>query len=405
MSEQQNDALDNRSKVNAGDPLQPQRMQTARRIRIVAFIVLLSLLVCAAAAFLVRHSQAKAAAASSSLQNKQYVLTVRAKQGADGQALALPGTLQGFVEAPISARISGYLLRWNKDIGSRVKKGEILAEISNPEADQQLAQAVAARQQLVSTLDLAKVSLERWKSLRAQHAVSLQEYDERNSAYLHARASLEAADANIRRLKELESFKRVVAPFSGLITHRNANIGDLIETGGSTSRALFSLAQTDPLRVYVYVPQTYAAQIKQGAVATVTQAELPGQSFKGKIVRTAGAIDVASRSLQTEILLPNQDGKLLPGAYVNVSLPVAASDELIVPTNTLLLRSEGPRVGVVDNEGLVHLRPVVIGKDFGLTVQILNGITTDDNLVLNPSDSLAEGDVVIVAKPENGKNN
>jgi len=174
---------------------------------------------------------------------------------------------------------------------------------------------------------------------------------------------------------------------------------------GDEFRALFSLAQTDPLRVYVYVPQTYAAQIKQGAVATVTQAELPGQSFKGKIVRTAGAIDVASRSLQTEILLPNQDGKLLPGAYVNVSLPVAASDELIVPTNTLLLRSEGPRVGVVDNEGLVHLRPVVIGKDFGLTVQILNGITTDDNLVLNPSDSLAEGDVVIVAKPENGKNN
>ena len=397
MSEEQHDSVEASTEENRGK----QNAPLARRIRIAALIVLSVLLVGAAIAFAIRYSQAKAAATNSNLQSKQYVLTVQAKKGTDGQTLSLPGTLQGYVEAPISARISGYLIRWNKDIGSRVNKGEVLAEISNPETDQQLAQAVAARQQLVSTLNLTKVSVERWKSLRAQNAVSQQEYDERQSAYLQAKASLEAADANIRRLKELESFKRVTAPFAGLITRRSVNIGDLIETGGTTGRGLFSLAQTDPLRVYVYVPQSYAPQIRQGTVATIMQAELSSQSFKGKIVRTAGAIDVASRSLQTEIILPNTDGKLLPGAYVTVSLPVSASDDMVVPTNTLLFRPEGPRIGVVDNNETVHLQPVTIGKDYGLSVQILSGIAAGDNLILNPSDSLADGDTVTVVKPEN----
>jgi RND family efflux transporter MFP subunit len=177
------------------------------------------------------------------------------------------------------------------------------------------------------------------------------------------------------------------------------SIGDLIDAGGNGSRPMFLLAQTDPLRLYVYVPQAYAQQVKPGQPVVVRQAELPGQKFEGRIVRTAGAIDVSNRSLQTEISLPNRDGRLLPGAYVDVSLPVAASEVLTVPTNTLLLRAEGPRIAVVGRDGRVRLHPVLIGKDFGLTVQILNGITAEDELVLNPSDSLADGDQVIVTAP------
>jgi RND family efflux transporter MFP subunit len=399
MTEQRHAALAIHSKENADELHDIHRIETMRRIKAAALVVLAALLLGGTAALFVRHARAQAAAANSGLQNKQYVLSVHANAGGRGETLSLPGTLIGYNEAPIAARTGGYLMRWTKDIGSRVNKGELLAEISNPEADQQLAQAVAARQQLVSTLELAKVSLDRWENLKAQHAVSQQEYDERRSAYVQTRANLEAADANIKRLRELESYQRVVAPFGGVITRRNVNIGDLID--GSSARPLFSLTQTDPLRVYVYVPQSYAPQIKIGETVTVSQAELPGQTFKGKIVRTAGAIDVASRSLQTEVNLSNSEGKLLPGAYVTVSLPIAASEILTVPTNTLLLRAEGPRIAVVDSSGHVHLHPVIIGKDFGLNVQILSGIIAADNLVLNPSDSLADGDAVTVVQAGN----
>jgi RND family efflux transporter MFP subunit len=401
MTEKRHANLAIHSGENAEELHQIHRMQTMRRVKITTVGILAMLFVGGIGAFIARHSQAETAAANSKLQTKQYVMTVRAKSNTDGQNLLLPGTLQGYIEAPIAARISGYVMRWTKDIGSRVSKGDLLAEISNPETDQQLAQAVAARPQLVSALDLAKVSMERWDNLFAQKAVSQQEYDERRNAYLQAKSNLEAGDANIQRLKDMESYKRIVAPFSGVVTRRNVNIGDLIDAGAG--RVLFSMAQTDPLRVYVYVPQSYAPQVKVGETVTITQAELPGQSFKGKVVRTAGAIDVVNRSLQTEISLPNSEGKLLPGAYVSVSLPANASNTLIVPTNTLLLRAEGPRIGVVDNTGHVHLHPVVIGQDFGLNVQILSGITATDNIVLNPSDSLADGDVVTVVHPEQKK--
>jgi RND family efflux transporter MFP subunit len=376
-----------------------RRTRALARMRTIAVVVLALLLLGAAAVLIARRSQADALAAGAESQGRQYVVTVRAKPGAGDQTLSLPGTLQGQIEAPISARISGYLVRWTKDIGSRVEKGELLAEISNPEVDQQLAQAIAARKQTAATLELARTSLERWKSLRKDNAVSQQEYDERRSAHDQAQANLAAADANIRRLQEMQSFKRVVAPFAGIITRRNVSIGDLIDAGGNGSRPMFLLAQTDPLRLYVYVPQAYAQQVKPGQPVVVRQAELPGQKFEGRIVRTAGAIDVSNRSLQTEISLPNRDGRLLPGAYVDVSLPVAASEVLTVPTNTLLLRAEGPRIAVVGRDGRVRLHPVLIGKDFGLTVQILNGITAEDELVLNPSDSLADGDQVIVTAP------
>ena len=227
--------------------------------------------------------------------------------------------------------------------------------------------------------------------------VSQQELDERRSSVVQARANVAAAEANVQRLRQLDAFKRVTAPFAGVITKRNVDVGDLIDAGSGGGRALFVLTQTDALRVYVNVPQTYAQMIKPGQAVTVTQAELRGQTFKGTVARTAGAIDATTRTMQVEIALPNPKGVLLPGAYVQVALPMAASEVLRVPTNTLLFRADGSRVALVDGAGRVSLRVVQIGRNLGEDVELLGGVTATDRLVLNPTDSLAEGDVVTVA--------
>jgi RND family efflux transporter MFP subunit len=315
----------------------------------------------------------------------------------------LPGTLQGNVQAPNAARASGYLRRWYKDIGSRVEKGELLAEIETPEIEQQLSQMLAAREQAASSLALAKSTVERWEALRKKDAVSQQELDERRSADAQARANLAAADANVERLRQTEGFKRVVAPFAGVITRRNVDVGDLIDAGGGAGKALFTLTQTDQLRVYVNVPQAYAQLVKQGQTVTVSQSELGTQKFQGKVARTAASIDAATRTMQVEIALPNRDGALLPGAYVQVELPLQASQGMLIATNTLMIRGEGIRVAVVDAGGRVALKPVKIGRNLGDSVEVLDGVGTGDRLVLNPSDSLADGDQVAIA-PE-GKDN
>jgi RND family efflux transporter MFP subunit len=309
----------------------------------------------------------------------------------------LPGTLQGFVQSPIAARASGYLKRWYKDIGSRVEKGELLAELETPEIDQQLSQAIATREQAASSLALAKSTLERWEALRKKDAVSQQELDERRSGDAQARANLAAADANVERLRQLEGFKRVVAPFAGVITRRNVDVGDLIDAGGGAGRTMFLLAQTDPLRVYINVPQSSAQLIKPGQQAIVTQAELHGQTFRGEVARTSGSIDAATRTMQIEITLRNRDGVLMPGAYVQVSLPLLSSRALVIPTNALVIRADGMSVAVVDAAGRVHLKPVKIGRNYGETVEVLDGVAVTDHFVLNPSDSLAEGDQVATA--------
>ena len=373
-----------------------RRRQIVRRARIAVLIVLVLLAIGAARTVFVRMANARALEASSTELAKQYVKTVLPQTAAAGQTLALPGTLQGFVQAPISARASGYLKRWTKDIGSRVQKGELLAEIETPEIDQQLSQAIAARQQAASSLELAKSTVARWENLRKKDVVSQQDLDERRSGLAQATANVAAADANVQRLRQTEGFKRIVAPFAGVITRRNVDVGDLIDAGGS--RPLFLLSQTDPLRVYINVPQAYAQLVKAGQPVVVTQAELRGQSFKGEVARTSGAIDTATRMMQVEVALPNREGLLLPGAYVQVSLPLAASRALSIPANTLLFRPEGTRVAAVDAEGRVRLRTVNLGRNYGETVEVLDGITANDRLILNPSDSLAEGDVVAVAR-------
>ena len=373
-----------------------KRRQLARRGKLIALVVLVLLALGAGRTIFSRMANARALEAGTEERAKQYVKTALPKAGGAGQALALPGTLQGFVQAPISARSSGYLKRWTKDIGSRVEKGELLAEIETPEIDQQLTQAIAAREQTASSLSLAKSTVERWEGLRKKDVVSQQDLDERRSAVSQAQANVAAAEANVQRLRQLEGFKRVVAPFAGVITRRNVDVGDLIDAGGGRA-PLFLLSQTDPLRVYVNVPQAYAQLIKPGQQVVVTQAELRGQTFKGEVARTAAAIDTATRTMQVEVSLPNREGVLMPGAYVQVALPLAASKTLVVPTNALLFRGEGARVASVDAQGKVRLRQVNIGRNFGESIELLDGIGPNDRIVLNPSDSLADGDVVSLA--------
>ncbi len=367
------------------------------------FVIALGLLLIGGGLSLWRsQTQAKALAAATAKNAVVTVAVVHPEMAGSSQSLSLPGTLLGMVESPISARASGYLTRWTRDIGAPVKKGELLAEISSPEVEQQLAQAVAARQQSVSAMALAKSTMERWKGLLEQRAVSQQEYDERRSAYEQAAASLASVDANIQRLRELLSFTRVVAPFDGVVTKRNVNVGDLIDA--NSTKPLFVLTQSSALRAYVYVPQAYAKGVQSGQKVNVTLAELGGQTFKGTVSRTAKAIDPVSRSLQVEVGIDNADGQLLPGAYVQVEMPLSQHNGLTIPVNALLLRGEGPRVALVGDKGKVRLVPVELGKDFGMKIEVLAGITADDRVVLNPPDGLEEGDSLsVVERPAKGK--
>ncbi len=401
MSEKSHSAIGMHAQAPHGAAPRGPMLRLARRA---ALLVVVLLALGAAGTGLARYLHARDLDATTAAQAVTYVTTATIQAGKGGEKLVLPGTLQGFIESPIYARTSGYVLRWYHDIGAHVAKGEMLAELDTPEVDQQLAQAHAAREQAASSLELAKSSAERWESLRQRDAVSQQELEERRSAYRQAQANLAAAEANEERLRHLEDFKRIVAPFTGVVTRRNIDVGDLVDAGnGGTARALFTMAQTDPLRVYVYVPQSDAPMVRAGEAVTVTQAEVRGSAYRGTISRTAGAIDTATRTLQVEISLPNKDGRLLPGAYAQVELPVGTGETLMAPSNSLLFRAEGPRVAVVDAGGHVHLMAVTLGRDFGQSIELLSGIHDGDQLVLNPADSLAEGNAVVVRPPATAK--
>ena len=322
-----------------------------RRARVLMLVMLVLLAAGAGRTILSRISNANALEAGTAERAKVYVKTALPKSDAAGQTVSLPGTLQGYVQSPIAARASGYLKRWTHDIGSRVAKGALLAEIEAPEIDQQLSQAIAVREQTASSLGLAKSTRERWEALKKRDAVSQQELDEKRSGEVQATANLAAADANVERLRQLEGFKRVVAPFAGVITRRSVDVGDLIEAGGGAGRVLFTLTQTDPLRVYIYVPQAYSQLVKPGQEVSITQAELRGRVFRGTVARTAGSIDAATRTMQVEIQLPNRDGLLLPGAYVQAALPLAASKAL-EPGGLLVTCSCS---GLIDLEGFEEI--------------------------------------------------
>ena len=373
-----------------------RRRQIIRRSKWVVGVVLLVLAVGAGRTVVSRYYNAKDLQAGVTERNQNYVKTSLVKVSQNAPTVALPGSLQGYVQSSIYARAAGYVKRWHKDIGSRVTKGEVLAELETPEIDELYAQAQADRQQAAASLEVAKSTEVRWVALRAKDAVSQQEVDERRSASTQAQARLASTEANVQRLNQLLNFKRVLAPTDGVITRRNVDTGDLVDAGasGGLTRALFVVTQTDPLRLYVYVPQAYAQQVKIGQAVTVTQAELRDQKFEGKVARTAASIDALSRSMQVEIALPNKEGVLLPGAFVQVDLPLAVKPGMAIPNNALIIRGDGIKVAVIDAQRRVRMQAVTLGRNFGERVEVLSGLAPGDRLVLNPPDALSESDLV-----------
>ncbi len=312
--------------------------------------------------------------------------------------IALPGNTQAYVDAPIYSRTSGYLKSWYFDIGAHVKKGQLMATIETPELDQQLQVAQADLKSAEANLDLANTTSMRYQKLLTTNSVSKQETDVAMSDASAKQAAVDASMANVRRLEQLQSFERVYAPFDGIVTARNTDIGRLISAGqNTTAQELFHLAAIGKLRVYVAVPEAYSSAIKVGSKASLTLDEYPGKSFEGTIARNSNAIDQATRTLNVEVDVDNPKGELLPGAYVFVHFKVPEhASSLMIPSNTLLFRSEGLRVGVV-RDGRVQLVPVKIAKDTGANVEIASGLTAKDAVILDPSDSLASGQEVQIA--------
>jgi RND family efflux transporter MFP subunit len=312
--------------------------------------------------------------------------------GAPTLEVVLPGSTQAFVDSPIYARTSGYLKRWYFDIGARVKQGDLLAEIETPEIDQQLRQARADLDTAKANQELAQTTADRWQFLLTSGSVSKQETDQAVSNLKAQKAAVEANSANVNRLEDLQSFEKVYAPFDGVITARSTDVGYLINAGAGTPiQELFHMAAIHKLRLFVAVPEVYSRAAQNGAKASLTLDEFPGEKFSGTLVRNSNAIDPASRTLNTEVDVENPTGRLLPGAYVSVHLKLPDIVRTVtIPANTLLFRAEGLRVGVVRN-GQAVLAPIKIGRDFGSTVEVVSGLNRSDLVILNPTDSLITG--------------
>jgi RND family efflux transporter MFP subunit len=328
------------------------------------------------------------------------VTTVTAEHSALGEELVLPGAVQAFVEAPIYARTSGYLKSWNTDIGTAVTKGQLLAEIETPEVDQQLSQARADLATARANEALANSTNTRWQTLLATESVSKQDAEEKSGDSAAKKAAADSAAANVARLHDLESFKRVVAPFSGVITARNTDIGALINAGQSAGSELFRIADTHKLRIYVRVPETFAAVTRPGLEAELRFAEQANRTFAAKTVRTSNALDPILRTLQVELELDNAKGEIFPGAYAEVHFKLPASAETLrLPANTVLFRAAGLQVATLDGDRRVKLKNIVQGRDFGNTIEVLSGLEPNDTVVLNPPDSIANGVQVRIAAP------
>jgi RND family efflux transporter MFP subunit len=329
------------------------------------------------------------------------VLITHPRAGAAGGEVELPGNTQPFSDTPIYARVSGYLKSWHVDIGARVKQGELLAEIDAPEVDQQLLQARADLKNAQVNLEFARITADRYEVLIKTASVSQQETDQTVSDFHSRQALVDASQANVHRLEELQGFERIYAPFDGVITARNTDIGALIQAGDNTGpKELFHVAALDRLRIYVSVPENYVAAAKSGSKVALTFDSLfPGETFPGTVVRSANAIDPNSRTLNVEVDMDNSSGRVLPGAYAFAHLPTTSSARAVtIPANALLFRAEGLRVGVVRNDR-VNLVPVTIGHDYGSSVEILSSLVAADAIIVDPSDSLESGDSVQVTLP------
>ena len=332
------------------------------------------------------------------------VTVVHPEATSKAQEIELPGTTQAFTEAPIYARTSGYLKKWYLDIGAHAKQGQLLAEIETPELDQQLEQAQNDLKTAQANLQLADVTMNRWVYLLKSNVISKQETDQAVSDFNAKQSTAHSAEANVHRLEKLQEFERVYAPFDGVITARDTDIGALVQNGNSPGQKdLFRLAAIDKLRVYVAVPEVYAAAAKTGETVTLTLDAFPGETFPGTIVRNSNSIDLTSRTLNVEVDVDNPTGRLLPGAYAFVHLKIpGAAGAVTIPTNALLFRAEGLRVAVV-HDGEVKLVPITVGHDYGSTVEVTSNLAAKDAVIADPSDSIMEGARVEIAEPSPAK--
>ena len=350
------------------------------------------------------------------LNGQRIVIYATAKLAAPHVELPLPGTLEAFQQASIYARTNGYVKKWNADIGDLVHENDILAELDTPEVDQQLTQAKATVERAKAALQIAQTAADRWNAMVANKAVSQQDADEKNATLAEAKATLAADEAAVGQLTALENFKRILAPFSGKITYRNIEVGNLVSSGTGSSAGsstgpntgsggarvltteLYRIAQTDPLRLYVDVPEANTRSIQPGVEADVHVSAYPDRVFHGEVIRNAGALDNTSRTLRTEIRVANPDGALLPGTYADVTLNlVNGTPSILIPANTLIVNSAGTQVALIQNvsgHDQIHFLPVTVGRDFGTSVEILQNVREGDRLVTNPAADLTEGALV-----------
>jgi RND family efflux transporter MFP subunit len=328
------------------------------------------------------------------------VVTAKPQLGGAGEELVLPGIVQAYIEAPIYARTNGYLKSWYTDIGARVRKGQLLAEIDTPEVDRELAQARADLAVAQANLSLSNITNERWKGLLKTQAVSKQDADDKAGDAAAKSATVESARQNMARLDDLESFKRVIAPFDGVITARNTDVGALINAGQATGSELFRLADIHKLRVYAQVPEAYAGTTATGLKADLYFAEKPGAVYSADALRTSNALDPSARTLQVEMQLDNRDGQLFPGAYTEIHFRLPSSTQTLrLPANTVLFRSQGLEVAVVEDQNTIKIKKIDQGRDFGKTIEVLRGVEPNDAVVVNPPDSIEDGMRVRIAPP------
>ena len=327
------------------------------------------------------------------------VAVVAPERGAPQEEIVLPGTIQAFTDAPIYARTNGYLRKWYVDIGAHVRAGELIAEIDTPELDQQLQAARADLATAQANARLAQTTAERYRDLIKSDSVSRQDLDNANGSLEAREAAVESARANVKRLEQLQAFRRIEAPFAGVVTARNTDIGALIDSG-SNAKELFHVAAVNRLRVFVNVPEVYSRAARTGLAADLTLKEFPGRRFTGTLARTSSSIDVASRTLLTEIDVDNAKGELLPGSYaeVHLKLPTEAAT-FKLPVNAVIFRTEGVRVAVVSADGRVTLKPVTLGRDYGNSVEIVAGLTGTEKIIVNAPDSIETGEAVQIAAP------
>lgn len=386
--------------AGTGHPAAPQ---PAGKLRGLFLVLLLGALVAAYAIYtgLTSRARANSSLARETLANSvPTVAVIRPKITNGAQEVVLPGNMQAFVDTPIWARSSGYLKRWYADIGSPVKRGQLLAEIEAPEIDQQLQQARAQLDTNQANLKLAQITAERYSNLFKTDSVAKQDVDNAVQSAAARVADVTSAQANVSRLEQLVAYEKVYAPFDGVITARNVDVGALVNADTNTAgKELFHLASNSTLRVYISVPEIYSRAAKPGVTANLTLTEFPGRQFQGVVVRNAKAIDINSRTLLVEVDVKNPTGELLPGSYASVHLKLPSKiNAVTVPSNTLLFRSEGLRIAVVRN-GRAELMPVVLGRDYGDEVEVVSGIQAQDAVIVNPSDSVASGEQVRTATP------